>query len=93
MELRFIETLEAQHRETESVFVQLKQTIAEMTEAPAIADVLVAAYRKLVARMASMYRLHIQSEDDILVRIARRALDGDQINAISREMRNRRNNR
>lgn len=90
VELRFVQTLEAQHREAECVYDELKYTVAQMMDAPEIGDALMIAYQAQVSRLAAMYRLHIQSEDEILVRIARRALDADQIRAISQEMRNRR---
>jgi hemerythrin-like domain-containing protein len=90
VELRFVETLEAQHREVECAYDHLKETIAQIADAPAMSETLATAYKTQVANMATIYRLHIQSEDDILVKIARKALDSVQISAISQEMRDRR---
>jgi hypothetical protein len=55
-----------------------------------IPDHLRATYTRLVARMAKMYRLHMESEDDLLMRLARNVLDAGQIKAISQEMTGRR---
>jgi hemerythrin-like domain-containing protein len=50
-------------------------------------------YRELAARLSALYRPHIQSEDEILVRLARRILTADQLKAITKEMQGRRERR
>jgi len=47
-------------------------------------------YRDCAARLQSLYREHIRSEDEILTRLARRSLNDAELAAISAEMRERR---
>jgi hemerythrin-like domain-containing protein len=47
-------------------------------------------YKQLAGRFSALYRPHIQSEDEILTRIARRTLTHEQLNMIAAEMKERR---
>jgi hemerythrin-like domain-containing protein len=89
-EFRYLDTLEEQHRAVETVYDQLKQVFSQLYEVSEISDDLAKTYKSLVSMLAKMYRLHIESEDDILVRIARNTLDADQLKDISLEMAARR---
>ncbi|HEX5430347.1 MAG TPA: hemerythrin domain-containing protein [Bryobacteraceae bacterium] len=89
-EVQYLDSLEAQHREAESIFSQLKEAVAKLATAPDGGAVLENRYHELAARLSALYRPHIQSEDEILTRMARRDLGTDQLQAISREMRARR---
>lgn len=89
-DLHYLDSLEGQHREAESVFAQLKEVVEQMTVAPEASAALDLRYSELAARLASLYRPHIQSEDEILTRLARQKLSPDDLRAISVEMRERR---
>jgi hemerythrin-like domain-containing protein len=90
VQLQYLATLEEQHRAVEEVYGELKLASAAMSVSDPIPDGLRATYTRLVARMAKMYRLHIESEDELLMRLARNSLDADQLKAISQEMAGRR---
>lgn len=90
VQFQYLDTLEEQHRAVEEVYGQLKQTVADMSATDKIPGELQARYTSLVARMAKMYRLHIESEDELLMRLARNALNADQLKSISQEMADRR---
>ncbi len=90
VQLRYLDTLENEHRAVEDVYGQLQQTVAAMDGMAAIPDDLQAAYKNVVQRMARMYRSHIESEDELLMRLARSCFDADQLTAISQEMAGRR---
>ena len=89
-ESQYLTTLEEQHHAIEEIYAELKQTVEAMSAAATIPGALRSAYAALVAKMAKMYRLHIDSEDEILMLLARNALDADQLRAISNEMAGRR---
>jgi len=94
VQFQYLDTLEEQHRAVEQVYEELKQTVTVTVMAMAARDTipeeLQAKYKSLVARIAKMYRLHIESEDELLMRLARNNLDADQLKSISREMADRR---
>lgn len=89
-EQHYLDSLEEQHREAESVFLELKEIAAEMAASPDRARALESGFRELAARLSAVYRPHIQSEDEILTQMARRTLDEAQLEAITAEMRARR---
>ena len=89
-ELAYVDSLEEQHDEAESVFADLKDVAAQLTTTSGNAAVLEGRYRQLTSRLGSLYRSHIRSEDEILSKLARRLIDPDQLKAISEEMRSRR---
>lgn len=92
-ELLYLDGLEEQHRAAESVFTELKDVVEELTVAADNSISLESHYRKLAAWLSSLYRPHIQSEDEILTRLARRTLTADQLKAITKEMKGRRERR
>ena len=61
-----MDSLESQHREKESVFESLKALWGEL-ESGVTSD-RAERYRVLTARLCELYRTHIASEDDVLVR-------------------------
>ena len=87
-EMAYVDSLEAEHREKEAVFASLKALAAEL-ESEVTSD-RVARYRELSARLCALYRSHIASEDDVLVRLGRNVLTSAELHAIRAEMRERR---
>lgn len=89
-ERHYLDSLEEQHREAESVFWELKEVVAEMAASPDRAGALASGFCELASKLSALYRPHIQSEDEILTQMARRCLDDAQLKAITTEMRARR---
>ena len=87
-DLAYVDSLESEHREKEAVFGELKRLSEEM-EAGVTAQ-RAARYRELAGRLCSLYRSHIASEDDVLVRLGRGNLTEQELGAIREEMRSRR---
>jgi hemerythrin-like domain-containing protein len=85
-ESNYLELLERQHDEMESVFAKLKEVVDLLPEAPERE----AEYGRLADQLTCLYRSHVQSEDEILTELSRRLLSAEQLEAISEEMRNRR---
>ena len=81
-ELAYIEQLEQQHREADTLYVELKS----LAGAAEPGD----RFRALVARLSDLYRSHIASEDRTLIALGRRALTEVELSAISGEMKRRR---
>jgi hemerythrin-like domain-containing protein len=92
-ELHYLDGLEEQHRTAESVFTELKRVTEELAVAADNFIFLESRYKELAARLSALYRPHIQSEDEILTRLARRTLTDDQLKAIAEEMKERREQR
>lgn len=86
--IEYLDSLEEQHREKEEVYDQLRRLAGELRES--ITPERVATYRRLAGRLCTLYRSHIASENDILVRLGREALSADELAAIRDEMRSRR---
>lgn len=82
-EAAFVEGLEAEHLEAEGMYLALKATVPEL---PGARD----AYLKLAARLQTIYRKHIQAEEEILLVLAQRELHTPDLDAIAGEMRARR---
>jgi hemerythrin-like domain-containing protein len=81
-EAAYLAALEAQHREAEAVYTQLKNVPANGAD--------LRPYRETAARFCELYRAHIASENDRLVAVARRALNASELAEITAEMRARR---
>jgi hemerythrin-like domain-containing protein len=92
-ELHYLNSLEEQHRAAESVFTELNEVAEELAVAGNDATSLESHYKELAARLSALYRPHIQSEEEILTRLARRTLTDDQLEAIAEEMKERREQR
>lgn len=83
-EIEFVDSLERQHQEADSIYRELKRLAAELSP-----DSL-ARYRACAERLRTLYQAHIRSEDEILTALARRSLDPGEIEEIAAEMRSRR---
>ena len=89
-EAAHLDRLEQQHHEVESVFTELKEVVAEIAASPQQAMPLETRYRELVTRLSGLYRPHIQFEDEVLMPLARRILNQEELENIFQEMRARR---
>jgi hemerythrin-like domain-containing protein len=89
-EVAFVDSLEAQHAEAESIYADLKQAALELSLGTESSPEAISRYRECAERLRSLYRAHIRAEDEILSAMARRSLDESEIAGISREMRARR---
>lgn len=87
-DLAYVDSLESQHREKEAVYAELKDLAAELDSEVTAARV--ARYHELTGRLCALYRTHIASEDDVLVRLGRGVLEPDELVAIREEMGARR---
>jgi len=86
-EIEFVDSLERQHQEADSIYRELKELAAVLSpdNAP--------RYRACAERLRALYQAHIRSEDEILTELARRSLGSDEIEQIAAEMRSRRKKR
>jgi hemerythrin-like domain-containing protein len=89
-EVEHLDRLEQQHQEVESVLTELKSVVAGFVALHAPATHLQRRYRELAARLADLYRPHIQFEDEVLMRLACRVLNHEDLVEISTEMKARR---
>jgi hemerythrin-like domain-containing protein len=87
-ELAFVDGLEAQHGEADAIYRELRKLAIAAEDQPS-ADA-IQKFGECASRLRAPYLRHIQSEDRILTAIARRCLDGAEIEQISEEMRQRR---
>jgi hemerythrin-like domain-containing protein len=87
-EIAYLDNLEAEHREADSLYVRLKEVSASLLDG--VTPELIQEYRELVARLGAAYRSHIASEDTILVALGRRVLTATELETIQSEMRARR---
>lgn len=88
-EIEFVDLLEAQHVQAESIYARLKQLAARLDSDPAVLD----EYRGCAEALRSLYRAHIRSEDEVLTALAKRSLGERDLADISLEMRERRTSR
>ncbi len=88
-ELEMIAQLDQEHREADAIYAQLKAVAARLRKNPRDAA-LGEEYRGLANRLAELYLSHIAFEDRELIRVAKRDLTRDELDAISREMKQRR---
>lgn len=89
-EIRFIDSLEAQHAEAESIYAELKNLAAALASPDECPPDLVQRYRECAARLRSLYGDHIRREDEVLMDLARRSLSESETSEITGEMRARR---
>jgi iron-sulfur cluster repair protein YtfE (RIC family) len=89
-EIAFLDSLEAQHDQAESIYAELKETASELERSSAFFAESIARYRSCAERLHALYGAHIRMEDEVLTAMARRSLDESEIVQISREMRERR---
>ena len=72
------------------MFAELKDVVAEIAASPQQAISLDTRYRELVTRLSALYLPHIQFEDEVLMPLAGRILNQEELENISQEMRIRR---
>ena len=89
-EIGFIDSLESQHAEAESIYAELKLLAARLNLEGGLSPEPIGHYRACAERLRSLYRSHIRSEDEILTAMARRSLGESELAEISKEMRERR---
>jgi hemerythrin-like domain-containing protein len=89
-EMQFIDSLEQQHEQADAIYSELKELVKQAGAQPKAAVDLVNRYRDCAGRLASLYREHIRTEDEILTRLAKRSLTDSDLTAISAEMKARR---
>ena len=87
-ELAFVDSLETEHGEADSIYREVKKRASEAMDQPSTDSI--RQYAECAGRLRALYRKHIQSEDQILTALARRSLDAADIEQISAEMRARR---
>ncbi|MCC7175872.1 MAG: hemerythrin domain-containing protein [Bryobacterales bacterium] len=89
---RFLQDLEAQHRDAEKHVEDLRAVYSLLiSEGDARPDrELPQRFREAVAALCADYRKHIAAEDERLLPLARSALNEVELKALSREMRIRR---
>lgn len=81
-EAAYLAELEAQHREADALFEELRHVPESGAD--------LRVYREKTARFCELYRGHIASENDRLVAVARRELAAPELAEITAEMRARR---
>ncbi|MCW5979641.1 MAG: hemerythrin domain-containing protein [Bryobacteraceae bacterium] len=87
---RFLRELEADHREVEGVYEEVKARCRVLSEVVPLKAEDVGSFVEVVRRLCRLYRAHIAAENDQLISVARGVLDAAQLSAISREMKARR---
>jgi hemerythrin-like domain-containing protein len=85
-EIAFIDSLEAQHAEADTVYQEVKRLSGQLENVPDA----VQRYRVYAERLRSLYRDHIRAEDENLMGLAARVLSESEAGEIAREMRERR---
>jgi hemerythrin-like domain-containing protein len=89
-QIAYLDSLELQHGDAESILSRLKELIDEAARQDPVSGALIEQYRECAESLRSLYRSHIRSEDEILTALAKRFLTAPQLAEISREMRERR---
>jgi len=87
-EIAFVDSLEVEHGQADRIYQELKK-LADNLENDRSEDS-ICTYAGCAKRLRDLYRSHIQAEDQILTKLARRILDTKDIEEISQEMRARR---
>ena len=72
------------------IFLMIKELVKQAGAQPKATVDLVNRYRDCAGRLASVYREHIRTEDEILTRLSKRSLTDSDLAAISAEMKARR---
>ncbi len=88
-ELNYLHDLESQHHELDACVSRLKSLTKQLERDPAPPDAR-EAFAKTVVKLASLYRAHMNSENEVLTEIGRARLDEAALAEISFEMRLRR---
>ena len=73
-EIAFIDSIETQHDEAESIYAELKQSALDLNLGTESSPEAIGRYRDCAERLRSLYRAHIRAEDEILTAMARRSL-------------------
>lgn len=88
-EIPYLDSLELQHRELEGCLARLKNLITELDRDPS-SPLKREAFVQTVVKLIALYRAHIASEDEALIRFGRARLDEAALAEIAVEMRLRR---
>jgi hemerythrin-like domain-containing protein len=86
--IEYLDALEEQHRQKEAVYDQLRRLAGELRES--VTPERVATYRNVAGQLCDLYRAHIASENEVLVRMGHEALSSEELASIREEMRSRR---
>jgi hemerythrin-like domain-containing protein len=89
-EIAFVDSLEAEHLEADSIYGELKQIVAEMLRE--FRQDSAREFSIYAQRLRSLYLEHIRTEDEVLTALAKRFLGPAEIAEIAGEMRARRPN-
>lgn len=85
----FVAELEHQHDEAERLHADLESVVEELRRSEPPAGAL-ERYRSTVAGLSTLYRSHIDAEDNRVFAIAQRLLTSEHLEGIATEMRTRR---
>ena len=88
-EQQFLNDLELEHAQAEAIYDSLKTHVSHLANPPTETEV--SRYNDLAAELCTLYRQHIKNEDARFPAIAARILTSADLDAISREMKHRRN--
>jgi len=89
-EIEFVDSLEAQHVQAETIYSRLKQLASQLSAQDAVDSGRAAEYVECAEALRTLYRAHIRTEDEILTALAKRSLSERELVDISHEMRDRR---
>lgn len=87
-EQQFLDDLELEHAKAEAIYDELKRHVSNMATPPTETEA--AAFNALAAELCTLYRQHIKNEDARFPAIAARVLSVQDLDAISKEMKQRR---
>lgn len=87
-ESAFLAALEAEHARAEALYDELKSAVANFAKPPSEDDQ--RRYTEIVAALCGIYRAHIRNEDARFRDLAARLLQPADLDAIGKEMRQRR---
>lgn len=87
-EAAFLAALEVEHTRAEALYDELKSAVANFATPPTADDQ--RRYTELAAALCDIYRTHIRHEDERFHDLAARLLQPADLEAISKEMRQRR---
>jgi iron-sulfur cluster repair protein YtfE (RIC family) len=88
-EMAYLDSLELQHREAEGYIARLKNLTNQLERDPSVLATR-EALAQTATKLAALYRAHMASENEVLIRIGRARLDEVSLAEIAFEMRVRR---
>ncbi len=90
-DVTFLEKLEDDHREVDRVYESAKDVYAALAAANGDIGEAAGRFQDIVERLCGLYRAHIAAEDERLIGLGRAVLSDEELSAIAREMKIRRN--